>query len=101
MTCQLKKPPKKTGPQQSPKDACNDPQADKDPPFYRLHLLCCRNLLIYLNTQAQKRLLPLFHYTLIPEGVLILGASETIGGIANLFDVLGKKWKIFKRLEVP
>jgi two-component system CheB/CheR fusion protein len=73
----------------------------KDPPFSRLQLLCCRNLLIYLNTEAQKRLLPLFHYTLLPEGVLILGASETIGGFTNLFDVLDKKWKIFKRLEVP
>ena len=73
----------------------------KDPPFSRLQLLCCRNLLIYLNTEAQKKLLPLFHYTLLPEGVLILGASETIGGFANLFQVLDKKWKIFKRLEVP
>jgi two-component system CheB/CheR fusion protein len=73
----------------------------KDPPFSRLHLLCCRNLLIYLNTQAQKKLLPLFHYTLRPEGVLVLGSSETIGGFTNLYAVLDKKWKIFKRLEVP
>ncbi len=73
----------------------------KDPPFSRLHLLCCRNLLIYLNSEAQKKLLPLFHYTLLPEGVLMLGSSETIGGFSNLFNTLDKKWKIFKRREVP
>jgi two-component system CheB/CheR fusion protein len=55
----------------------------KDPPFSRLNLLCCRNLLIYLNTGAQKKLLPLFHYTLNPEGVLMLGSSETIGGFKH------------------
>ncbi|BBO87289.1 CheR family methyltransferase [Desulfosarcina ovata] len=73
----------------------------KDPPFSRLHLLCCRNLLIYLDTEAQKKLLPLFHYTLRPDGVLMLGSSETIGSFANLFDVMDKKWKIFRRVEVP
>ena len=73
----------------------------KDPPFSKLHLLCCRNLLIYLNSQTQKKLLPLFHYTLRPEGVLMLGSSETIGRYSNLYDVLDKKWKIFKRLEIP
>jgi len=45
--------------------------------------------------------LPLFHYTLLPEGVLVLGSSETIGGFTNLFDILNKKWKIYKRVEVP
>jgi len=73
----------------------------KDPPFSRLHLLCCRNLLIYLDSDAQKKLLPLFHYTLTPEGILMLGSSESIGGFSNLFTVLDKKWKIFKRREVP
>lgn len=73
----------------------------KDPPFSRLHLLCCRNLLIYLGPVAQKRLMPLFHYTLLPDGVLMLGASESIGGFSNLFDPLNNKWKIFKRREVP
>lgn len=73
----------------------------KDPPFSRLDLLCCRNLLIYLDTDAQKKLLPLFHYTLKPNGLLILGSSETIGGFSNLFETLDKKWKIFRRLEVP
>ena len=73
----------------------------KDPPFSRLHLLCCRNLLIYLDSDAQKKLLPLFHYTLAPEGVLVLGSSESIGGFSNLFKTLDKKWKIFQRREVP
>jgi len=73
----------------------------KDPPFSRLNLLCCRNLLIYLNGEAQQKLLPLFHYTLVPEGILVLGSSETIGGFTSLFKVLDKKWKIFQRREVP
>jgi two-component system CheB/CheR fusion protein len=73
----------------------------KDPPFSRLNLLCCRNLLIYLNSEAQKRLLPLFHYTLSPNGILVLGSSETIGGFSSLFKIVDKKWKIFKRQEVP
>ncbi len=73
----------------------------KDPPFSRLHLLCCRNLLIYLETEAQKRLIPLFHYTLMPDGVLMLGSSESIGGFGSLFKALDKKWKIFGRQEIP
>ena len=73
----------------------------KDPPFSRLHLLLCRNLLIYLDASAQKRLLPLFHHTLLPGGVLMLGSSETIGGFSNLFKTLNTTWKIYRREEVP
>ncbi len=73
----------------------------KDPPFSRLNLLSCRNLLIYLNTEAQKRLLPLFHYTLAPGGVMMLGCSETIGGFNNLFKPLNSTWKIYKRRDAP
>jgi len=73
----------------------------KDPPFSRLNLLCCRNLLIYLDVEAQKKLLPLFHYTLTPDGILMLGSSETIGGFTKLFETLDKKWKIFRRRDVP
>ncbi len=73
----------------------------KDPPFSRLNLLCCRNVLIYLDAGAQKKLLPLFHYTLNPGGALVLGSSETIGGFSNLFEPLGGKEKIFRRREVP
>lgn len=72
-----------------------------DPPFLRLHLLCCRNLLIYLNAGAQKRILPLFHYALRPGGLLMLGSSESVGGHGKLFHCLDKKWKIFSRTEVP
>jgi two-component system CheB/CheR fusion protein len=73
----------------------------KDPPFTKLDLISCRNLLIYLNGDLQKRLLPLFHYALKPGGLLFLGPSETIGGFTDLFDVVDKKWKIFRRKESP
>ena len=73
----------------------------KDPPFSRLNLLCCRNLLIYLDVNAQKRLLPLFHYTLSAGGILVLGSSETVGGFTNLFGTRDNKWKIYERREVP
>ena len=73
----------------------------KDPPFSRLDLLCCRNLLIYLNNDAQKKLLPLFHYTLRREGILMLGSSETIGGFSSLFDPVDKRYKVFRKREVP
>ncbi len=73
----------------------------KDPPFSRLNLLCCRNLLIYLDVNAQKRLLPLFHYTLSPGGILVLGSSETVSGFTNLFGTRDNKWKIYDRKEVP
>ena len=72
----------------------------RDPPFSSLNLLCCRNLLIYLNSGAQHRLLPLFHYTLAKDGILMLGSSETIGGFTNVFDTLNSTWKIYKRKEV-
>jgi two-component system CheB/CheR fusion protein len=69
----------------------------KDPPFSRLDLVCCRNVLIYMNTTLQKKILPLFHYTLNPDGFLFLGTSETIGEFADLFSPVDLKWKIFKR----
>jgi len=70
----------------------------KDPPFTKLDLLCCRNLLIYLGPELQKKLLPLFHYSLRPEGILFLGSSETIGQNTDDFKALDKKWKIFRAL---
>jgi two-component system CheB/CheR fusion protein len=72
----------------------------KDPPFTNLDLLCCRNLLIYLDGDHQKRLLPLFHYCLKPGGILFLGSSESIGEFGNLFTPLDSKWKIFQRNEL-
>ena len=71
----------------------------KDPPFTKLDLLSCRNVLIYLGPELQKRLLPTFHYSLRPEGLLFLGSSESIGQTAHLFTVLDKKQKIFSRKE--
>jgi len=71
----------------------------KDPPFTKLDLISCRNLLIYLNTALQKRLLPIFHYALKPGGFLFLGPSETIGGFTDLFEIVDSKWKIFRRKE--
>jgi two-component system, chemotaxis family, CheB/CheR fusion protein len=73
----------------------------KDPPFTKLDLISCRNLLIYLNSDLQKRLLPIFHYALKPGGILFLGPSETIGAYGGLFEVLDKRWKIYRRRELP
>jgi two-component system CheB/CheR fusion protein len=68
----------------------------KDPPFTKLDLLSCRNLLIYLGPELQKKLLPIFYYSLLPDGVLFLGSSETIGQATDLFGMLDKKSKIFR-----
>jgi two-component system CheB/CheR fusion protein len=71
----------------------------KDPPFSRLDLVSCRNLLIYLNIDVQRRLIPLFHYALAPGGALFLGTSETVGESARLFEVADRKWKLYFRLD--
>ncbi len=68
-----------------------------DPPFTKLDVLCCRNLLIYLNLELQQKLLPLFYHSLHPGGVLLLGNAESIGGFGNLFSPLNTKAKIFQR----
>ena len=67
-----------------------------DPPFTRLDLIACRNLLIYVEPEMQNRLIPLFHYSLKPGGVLFLGSSESIGRFSDLFQPLHKKWKFFE-----
>lgn len=72
-----------------------------DPPFTRLDLISCRNLLIYLEGTLQERLLPMFHYALNPGGTLFLGSSETVGSAGHLFEAIDKKWKVFRRIEVP
>ncbi len=71
----------------------------KDPPFSKLDLVSCRNLLIYMGAELQKKILPLFHYTLNPQGYLLLGSSESIGGFADLFSPVDSKWKIFQRVD--
>jgi two-component system, chemotaxis family, CheB/CheR fusion protein len=70
-----------------------------DPPFSRIDLLCCRNLLIYLEAELQKQLLQRFHYSLNPDGFLFLGNSESIGKADDLFEVLDRKQKIYQRKE--
>ena len=71
----------------------------RDPPFSRLGVISCRNVLIYLNANLQKQVMTLFHYALIPDGILFLGSSETIGDHTNLFDTLDRKAKIYCRRE--
>ncbi len=71
----------------------------KDPPFTKLDLIGCRNVLIYLDAGLQKKLLPLFHYALKPGGLLFLGPSETIGPFTDCFDTVSRQWKLFRRKE--
>ena len=69
-----------------------------DPPFTKLDIISCRNLLIYLTPELQKKLLPLFHYSLNPGGFLFLGSAETIGEFTNLFAPLAGKNRLYRRL---
>lgn len=69
----------------------------KDPPFSKIDLISCRNLLIYMKPELQKRVIPLFHYALGEGGYLFLGTSETIGEHSDLFGDVDRKWKVFKR----
>jgi two-component system CheB/CheR fusion protein len=71
----------------------------KDPPFTKLDLIVCRNLLIYLDTPLQRKVLELLHYSLRSGGLLFLGPSETLGRSSDLFDTLDQKWKIYRRKE--
>jgi len=69
----------------------------KDPPFSKLDLISCRNLLIYIGPDLQKRLMPLFHYALNPGGFLVLGSSESVGDFAGLFATIERQAKIYQR----
>ncbi|MDO8840870.1 chemotaxis protein CheB, partial [Methanocalculus sp.] len=69
----------------------------RDPPFSKLDLISCRNLLIYMGEELQKKLIPLFHYALLPGGSLFLGSSETVGDFGDLFEVLDRKTKLYRR----
>lgn len=68
-----------------------------DPPFTKLDILTCRNLLIYLGAELQRRVLPLFHYSLKPGGILMLGSAESIGSFTDLFVALESKARLFQR----
>ena len=71
-----------------------------DPPFTKLDILTCRNLLIYLGPELQKKLLPLFHYSLNPGELLFLGSAESIGNFHNLFSPLDSKARLYRRTPV-
>lgn len=71
-----------------------------DPPFTRLDLIICRNVLIYLDSSAQQQILPNFHYALRSGGLLFLGTAESVGEAAELFEVLNPKHKILRRRDV-
>jgi len=69
----------------------------KDPPFSRLDLILCRNVLIYMDVVLQQRLISVFHYALNPEGFLVLGTAETVGSQVGLFSLADKKFRIYRK----
>jgi two-component system CheB/CheR fusion protein len=69
----------------------------KDPPFTKLDIISCRNMLIYLESQLQNKLIALFHYSLNPGGILVLGSAETSGNDLNLFTPINNKLRIYQR----
>lgn len=72
-----------------------------EPPFSRIDLISCRNLLIYLGPEMQQRVIPMLHYALRPNGHLLLGKSETIGTFRDLFDLADARHKIYRKKPVP
>ena len=72
-----------------------------DPPFSKLDLISCRNVMIYLEPKLQRRVLPLFHYALKADGVLMLGTSETIRTFRDLFALQERRFKIYSRKSSP
>jgi two-component system CheB/CheR fusion protein len=85
------------------RDACVFARQDlvKDPPFSRLDLISCRNLLIYMGPVLQRKVLPIFHYALKPTGYLLLGNAESIGGNAEHFSMVDRKHKIYAKKLLP
>lgn len=71
----------------------------RDAPFTQIDLLSCRNLLIYLNGETQRHVLSKFHFALNQGGHLLLGPSESVGGISDEFDVIDSRWRIYKKLR--
>jgi two-component system CheB/CheR fusion protein len=72
-----------------------------DPPFAKLDIVSCRNLLIYFTANLQKRVLPTFHYALMPEGFLWLGRSEGPGEFSKLFSLVDKTHKFYSKINIP
>src|SRR5262249_37309433 len=73
----------------------------KDPPFSKIDIVSCRNLLIYFGPALQRRVVPIFHYALNSNGYLILGSTETIGGFSDFFFPADRKHKIYSKKFVP
>ena len=73
----------------------------KDPPFGKIDLVSCRNVLIYMESYLQKKALTTFHYALNPKGFLLLGKSETGSSVPELFETADKTYKIFMRKDIP
>src|SRR5207237_9715372 len=71
----------------------------KDAPFSKLDLVSCRNLLIYLNAELQNRVIPLFHFALLPDRFLFLGNSENVTRHPKLFVPIDRRARIFKKLD--
>ncbi len=73
----------------------------KDPPFSRVDLITCRNLLIYLNPKAQDQIFDIFHFALRPGGILFIGGSEATSNVQSLFSPLDAKHRLYVRRSVP
>jgi two-component system, chemotaxis family, CheB/CheR fusion protein len=69
----------------------------RNPPFSKMDLISCRNVMIYFEAELQHKLIPLFHYALKPAGFLLLGSAESTGRFSNLFDVVAQKSKLFRK----
>ncbi|HUP41263.1 MAG TPA: CheR family methyltransferase [Vicinamibacterales bacterium] len=84
------------------RDTCVFARQDltRDPPFSHLDLVCCRNVLIYMDSTLQRKLLSMFHYALKPDGVLVLGHAESIGYHSDLFAPMNKKNKVYRKKAV-
>ena len=72
----------------------------KDPPFNKVDMVMCRNLLIYFQNDVQQKVFKVLHFSLKLEGYLVLGSSESLGNEGDNFDTISRKWKIFKNLKV-
>jgi two-component system CheB/CheR fusion protein len=72
----------------------------QDPPFSKLDLISCRNVMIYFGSILQHKVLSIFHFALRPDGFLLLGSAETVGDFANLFDAFDKKHRIYRKKNV-
>jgi two-component system, chemotaxis family, CheB/CheR fusion protein len=71
----------------------------RDPPFSKIDLISCRNLLIYFEGDLQSRVIALFHYSLVPKGLLFLGSSESVGEFSDLYSVVDRKAKLYQRKD--